>query len=503
MSGGGDRITVASLLAGEGAQVVKSEDGQVQIHVYQGEDEENRGRYYSEETSEGLEGYSDSSQGMPELEYRSQEGGQQDLVSIALQSSKVGQEDEEEDWEGLAERNQLTAEQREELLDPPSPTPLELSEEQMDAGGTEDFPDEIECQLIQKNVLINGQIQSIDFIMCNQCPRLFRTENLLWNHIKAKHKRRNFRRPMQPAIRRPMSGLQAGGLEPGEIHPSSVARLEAAQLQKMTQSGQNELRSPGKLSTGSNVNQRSLYVVGLEREGGGGEGQEQLGMEKPEKYQRQRAKKRIYVDSNTGPFKCPGCDSVTFSNRRALDLHMRKIHKAGIVECDECGRKVLDLKRHKEILHKRFKIYSCPHCSDKYCTQEDLERHLLKVEKNNIVKGVPTTVTPVAKEPQKVTQEQTAADAQAAEIEKEGELESNEKPAPVKAAAEGIVKQMEAKTYSCSECGLKTPSRMTYIQHVLNGCIMDMVVGGSEEGADNGSAIKKAKVAEPVPAASS
>ena len=77
---------------------------------------------------------------------------------------------------------------------------------------------------------------------------------------------------MQPQIRRPMSGLQAGGLEPGEIHPSSVARLEAAQLQKMTQSGQSnlELRSPGKLSTGSNANQRSLYVVGLEREGGGG-----------------------------------------------------------------------------------------------------------------------------------------------------------------------------------------------------------------------------------------
>merc|ERR1712130_872719 len=98
------------------------------------------------------------------------------------------------------------------------------------------------------------------------------------NHIKAKHKRRNYRRPMQPQIRRPMSGLQAGGgLEPGEIHPSSVARLEAAQLQKMTQSGQSnlELRSPAKLSTGStNANQRSLYVVGLEREGAGGEGQE-------------------------------------------------------------------------------------------------------------------------------------------------------------------------------------------------------------------------------------
>ena len=37
---------------------------QVQIHVYQGEDEENLGY------SEGLEGYSDSSQGMPDLEYR-------------------------------------------------------------------------------------------------------------------------------------------------------------------------------------------------------------------------------------------------------------------------------------------------------------------------------------------------------------------------------------------------------------------------------------------------
>ena len=30
-------------------------------------------------------------------------------------------------------------------------------------------------------------------------------------------------------------------------------------------------------------------------------------------------------------------------------------------------------------IFRRFKIYSCPHCSDKYCTQEDLERHLLKV----------------------------------------------------------------------------------------------------------------------------
>ena len=52
-----------------------------------------------------------------------------------------------------------------------------------------------------------------------------------------------------------------------------MARLEAAQLQKMTQSGQTNLeaRSPTKLSSGSPANRSSLYVVGLEREGGGNE----------------------------------------------------------------------------------------------------------------------------------------------------------------------------------------------------------------------------------------
>ena len=54
-----------------------------------------------------------------------------------------------------------------------------------------------------------------------------------------------------------------------------MARLEAAQLQKMTQSGQTNLeaRSPTKLSSGSPANRSSLYVVGLEREGGGNETQ--------------------------------------------------------------------------------------------------------------------------------------------------------------------------------------------------------------------------------------
>lgn len=212
------------------------------------------------------------------------------------------------------------------------------------------------------------------------------------------------------------------------------------------------------------------------------------GVIKPEKYQRQRTRKRIYVDSSHGPFKCPGCDIVTFSNRRALDLHMKRVHKAGIMECDECGRKVLDLKRHKEILHKRFKIYNCPHCSDKYCSQEDLERHLMKVEMNNFVMGRNL-------EDGSETVEELSIDVKPRESLVENIVETNgdsdEKSSETRneedAHAEDIMKQMETKTYSCSECGLKTPSRMTYIQHVLNGCIMDMVLGetGSteEEGA--------------------
>merc|ERR1712226_764618 len=176
---------------------------------------------------------------------------------------------------------------------------------------------------------------------------------------------------------------------------------------------------------------------------------------------------------------------------------MRKIHKAGIMECDECGRKVLDLKRHKEILHKRFKIYSCPHCNDKYCTQEDLERHLMKVEKNNIVKGFPSSRT-VIDSVNVIPSPAVPAPVPPLPAVKLKPLEVVEAPIegePV--AVQGFVSQMETKTYSCSECGLKTPSRMTYIQHVLNGCIMDMVVGGSEDGAENAAqqnAIKKAKM---------
>merc|ERR1712012_1013785 len=105
------------------------------------------------------------------------------------------------------------------------------------------------------------------------------------------------------------------------------------------------------------------------------------------------------------------------------------------------------------------------------------------------------TVSAVQRETPKAPQEKPNAPPQGKDIPKESGQEKEPKPVPVKAAADGIVKQMESKTYSCSECGLKTPSRMTYIQHVLNGCIMDMVVGGSEEDGAQPSAIKKAKMA--------
>merc|ERR1712062_115551 len=111
------------------------------------------------------------------------------------------------------------------------------------------------------------------------------------------------------------------------------------------------------------------------------------------------------------------------------DLHMKRLHKAGIVECDECGRKVLDLKRHKEILHKRFKIFDCPHCSDKFCTQDDLERHLAKIEKNNIVEGSQASqIKAVRQKTKPVKEPQPEVEKpQETEMEKQKEKEKEEK----------------------------------------------------------------------------
>jgi len=479
-------ITVASLLASEDdtnnttRYVVKNEEGQLVNVEYS-----HRERYYGEVTNgesnntimnaDGstttvfsetgiIDQFSDSSQGVPDLEYQSRptsfSHGTQDLVSLALESSKVGDAPVNHWSAGNSTQEQLLADDRGDV-------------ETENEGVGEEFPDEIECQLIQKNVLMNGQIQTIDFIMCNQCPRLFRTESLLWNHIKAKHKRRSYRRASTlNQIRRPVPRADDSGLEPGEIQEGS-RRTDVMQdlTDSATQGGATSQNGTNNVTSPSNLSRKEpVYVVGLDKSGprGGFDDGIKRHPIPMERYQRQRARKRIYVDSNTGPFKCPGCDIVTFNSRRSLDLHMKRVHKAGIVECDECGRKVLDLKRHKEILHKRFKIYECPHCPDKFCTQEDLERHLAKVEKNNVVGD-------------KVGSSNMKSAA--VEVCEEEAVDSDKEDDVATVDTQEIVKKMESKTFSCSECGLKTPSRMTYIQHVLNGCIMDMVLGesGSEK----------------------
>ena len=120
---------------------------------------------------------------------------------------------------------------------------------------------------------------------------------------------------------------------------------------------------------------------------------------------------------------------------------------------------------------RRFKIFDCPHCSDKFCTQDDLERHLAKIEKNNIVEGGQVKAVRQKTKPVKEP-EMDVEKPQQTDKEKEDKTENEENVDTTE-----IVKELEAKTYSCSECGLKTHSRMTYIQHVLNGCIMDMVLG--------------------------
>ena len=139
---------------------------------------------------------------------------------------------------------------------------------------------------------------------------------------------------------------------------------------------------------------------------------------------------------------------------------------------------------------RRFKIFDCPHCNDKFCTQDDLERHLAKIEKNNIVEGSQASqIKAVRQKPKPVKEPEPEVEKpQETEMEKQKEKEKekeekigiDENIEPVDTTE--IVKELEAKTYSCSECGLKTHSRMTYIQHVLNGCIMDMVLGEVEVG---------------------
>ena len=89
-----------------------------------------------------MDQFSDSSQGVPDLEYQPQPSfnhGGQDLVSLALESSKVG-EVQGTAWSGgSTTQEQLLGDDRGEV-------------ETENEGGGEDFPDEIECQLIQKNV---------------------------------------------------------------------------------------------------------------------------------------------------------------------------------------------------------------------------------------------------------------------------------------------------------------------------------------------------------------
>ena len=110
---------------------------------------------------------------------------------------------------------------------------------------------------------------------------------------------------------------------------------------------------------------------------------------------------------------------------------------------------------------RRFKIYSCPHCSDKYCTQEDLERHLIKVhatpaatwsiyfvfiqpivqvERNNVVKGVAGAGAPGVPVPMEARQQgvQTREASEPAEGPAEGAVDGV-------GAGEAKIKEIQAR----------------------------------------------------------
>ena len=150
-------------------------------------------------------------------------------------------------------------------------------------------------------------------------------------------------------------------------------------------------------------------------------------MEKPEKYQRQRAKKRIYVDSNTGQhltwheilnlipswqdrsnapdvIRWPSATAVPWTCTWERSTRLVLLNVTSVVGRCSTSRgtrrsftsetwldgKFVDVNIFV-FACRRFKIYSCPHCSDKYCTQEDLERHLLKVWKKTHENGFKCT----------------------------------------------------------------------------------------------------------------
>lgn len=106
-----------------------------------------------------------------------------------------------------------------------------------------------------------------------------------------------------------------------------------------------------------------------------------------------------------------------------------------------------------------------------------------------MVKGETKQLQPLRPKPvSEENIENTESTEKSVEKEKEAEKEKENDATPSETAnvenrenkdknTSEVVKELEAKTFSCSECGMKTHSRMTYIQHVLNGCIMDMVLG--------------------------
>jgi len=412
----------------------------------------------------------------------------------------------------------------------------------------QDLPDEIECQLIQKTLLINGAVQTIDFIMCNQCPRLFRTENLLWNHIKGKHNRRGVARKTVPPPPRslPVNPSKRKCLEPGEINMDCINYEDVSNTQVEARLQDTEVEEEEEEETvdivlveppdQSNINaQVQSTVMGaveeeaLERmetfqedtshiDGGQVDMYEQSHNTEDQssnvtttvvendntveiqhstedvddvddndpnmdvvyevrdntvrrvnsiptatgiRHQHQSQSSRIDISGQQGKFICWNgkCSGEVFTNRKQVENHIRKIHGNLSVECEICGKHVSNIQRHREVSHKKFRGYDCSHCGDKFCTAEDLDRHLKNVEARNQVNWDSTA-----------SNDQSNSDKNK---ENSGAAETSKDETVDIAAVDSFIKQLESQMFKCSDCGVKTPSRMTYIQHVLSGCIMD------------------------------
>jgi len=148
-------------------------------------------------------------------------------------------------------------------------------------------------------------------------------------------------------------------------------------------------------------------------------------------------------------FRSPCTGLEAFTTEASCDQHITKVHtpKPHLQNCDICDKQFANLTKHKESVHKIFKSFTCDHCQQEYCSEQDLERHLSSIER------VPTNEVVVMED---------VIDLAAVEDDNVDDQQADQ-----------FLKEVQSQVFPCKECGWSTQSKTEYIQHVLHKCEQD------------------------------